>query len=320
MAGNPRLWRIVALAAALALGGCANHIALDELQDTPPSGITPFQQALYQDYTFLARSFGEIGQAGYRAFDLEGSLSVHDTDNDTAALAEAFAEKADGLAHGMIVDPEPGRDNISHGLRDRLVRALVKGRDVVPRDAARAQADYDCWMLNATVASQKNAAERCRRVLDMTLSRLETEVQSKPQAAAPVAAEAAPPAAPAPSAPAPSAPAPSAPAPSAAQQATYTVYFDFDSWSLSGEAMSVLQRAVADARSGGQPKIVVVGHTDTAGKAAYNKALSLKRAEVVREALVDMGARREAIVVSGVGTGDGVREPKNRRSVITLAI
>ena len=29
--------------------------------------------------------------------------------------------------------------------------------------------------------------------------------------------------------------------------------------------MNVLQRAIAEARAGGQPKIEVVGHTDTAG-------------------------------------------------------
>jgi outer membrane protein OmpA-like peptidoglycan-associated protein len=45
----------------------------------------------------------------------------------------------------------------------------------------------------------------------------------------------------------------------------------------------------------------------------------------VVEALVDMGARRNALHASGVGetdlaveTGDNVKEAKNRRTVITL--
>ena len=91
--------------------------------------------------------------------------------------------------------------------------------------------------------------------------------------------------------------------------------------------MDVLQRAIADARAGGQPKIEVVGHTDTAGGEAYNLQLSTRRAEVVRDALVVLGARREAIETSGVGetdlavqTADGVRNLENRRSVITLLI
>ena len=47
--------------------------------------------------------------------------------------------------------------------------------------------------------------------------------------------------------------------------------------------------------------------------------------QMVTETLVDMGARRDAIQVTGVGksdlavpTGNGVREAKNRRSVVTL--
>ncbi|HEX3674738.1 MAG TPA: OmpA family protein, partial [Rhizomicrobium sp.] len=71
--------------------------------------------------------------------------------------------------------------------------------------------------------------------------------------------------------------------------------------------------------------ITIVGHTDTSGSTAYNQRLSVKRANVVEEALVDLGARREAISASGVGetdlavqTADGVKEPKNRRAVITL--
>ena len=91
--------------------------------------------------------------------------------------------------------------------------------------------------------------------------------------------------------------------------------------------MRVIQGAVDSARAGGQPKIVVVGHTDTSGSADYNMHLSVRRADVVRDVIVDLGARRESVETKGVGetdlavpTPDGVREPKNRRSVVTLAI
>ena len=68
--------------------------------------------------------------------------------------------------------------------------------------------------------------------------------------------------------------------------------------------MSMLQRAITDARAGGQPKIEVVGHTDTSGGEDYNLHLSIRRADVVRDTLVVLGARREAIETSGVGETD----------------
>jgi outer membrane protein OmpA-like peptidoglycan-associated protein len=122
-----------------------------------------------------------------------------------------------------------------------------------------------------------------------------------------------------------SAPAPApAPAPAAATS-DFTVYFDFDSWTLKAEQLKVLDDVINSARNGGQTNITIVGHTDTSGPSDYNQKLSVRRANVVVEALVQMGARRAALHASGVGetdlavqTGDGVKEPKNRRTVITL--
>ena len=117
----------------------------------------------------------------------------------------------------------------------------------------------------------------------------------------------------------------SAPAPAQATPSDYTVYFDLNSWTLTAEDLAVITNAINTARAGGQSHITVVGHTDTSGSAAYNQRLSVRRANVVVEAMVDMGARRAAIQASGVGktdlavpTPDGVKEAKNRRSVITL--
>ena len=138
---------------------------------------------------------------------------------------------------------------------------------------------------------------------------------------------------PAPEAPIQSAPEAAPPAPAPAPEAApaqtsggdYTVYFDFDSWTLTAEDLTTITNAVDAARKGGQSHIKVVGHTDTSGSDDYNQRLSVRRAKVVKEVMVQMGARPDSIVTSGVGetdlavqTGDGVREPKNRRSVISL--
>jgi outer membrane protein OmpA-like peptidoglycan-associated protein len=293
--------------AAIALAGCVNETSLDDLADAEPSG-SPFAQALFKDYSYLAHSFGDVGAASGTSFDQEGSMSVTEMDTDVGALANAYAAKALLAARGLDVSPEPADDPMSHTLRNRLVRALDQGRQKAPQDAARAQADYDCWRLDRTVASQADATARCRRSFDRSLARLESEVgvRALPTtvASAPVA---------------PVAPATAAPAPD------YTVYFDFDSWSLTAEDLTVLTQAIAAARAGGQTHITVVGHTDTSGSSEYNQQLSVRRANVVKDVLVQMGARAEAVEVSGVGetdlavqTADGVREPKNRRSVVTL--
>jgi hypothetical protein len=172
---DPR--KLAAAAAALLLAGCVNFSPLDDLETaTPPADA--FSQALFKNYSFLAQSFGSVGQSAYTSFDQEGSLPLTQTDLSVATLANTYAGKAMMLTRGEAVDPEPSRDITTHELRDRLVRALTPGRDDFPRDAARAQADWDCWRLNLRASTQAAAAERCRQSFNVTLVRLETETQA----------------------------------------------------------------------------------------------------------------------------------------------
>jgi outer membrane protein OmpA-like peptidoglycan-associated protein len=69
----------------------------------------------------------------------------------------------------------------------------------------------------------------------------------------------------------------------------------------------------------------LVGHTDSSGKNDYNQALSERRVERVRSTLEAgniAGARMSASARGeedlAVETGDGVREPRNRRVEITI--
>ncbi len=289
----------LAVLLALALSACTGSGVFEDLDQAQPSG-SPFSQALFKDYSALARSFGAVGATSGSSFDSESSMSLSGADNDVADLATSFAQKALDAAKGSDVLPEPAADGDTdaEAARIRLLKSLEDGRDKFPADAARAQAEYDCWVMNARVDSQKSAAEQCRRSFDGAVTQLERDLNPVPVAPAPV---------------------------QAGPSANYQVYFDFNSWNLTAENLTVLQQAIATARAGGQSHITIVGHTDTSGSAAYNQRLSEKRANVVVEALVDMGARREAIQASGVGesdlavqTGDGVKEPKNRRSVINL--
>lgn len=162
------------LAAGLALAGCVNFSALDDLKTANPPE-DPFNKALFQNYAFLARSFGDIGQAQYNSYDQDASIPLARSDENVADLANAYANKALQLSQGQLVDPEVSRDIKTHELRERLVRAVTSAHDVFPRDAARAQSDWDCWRLNGSVPSQARAAAACKKSFDVTLPRLEAE-------------------------------------------------------------------------------------------------------------------------------------------------
>jgi outer membrane protein OmpA-like peptidoglycan-associated protein len=91
--------------------------------------------------------------------------------------------------------------------------------------------------------------------------------------------------------------------------------------------MTTIGQAAAAFKSGGNPSITATGHTDTSGSAEYNMGLSQRRANVVRDALMQNGVPAGAIVANGVGeqgllvqTGDGVREPQNRRVEIAVGV
>jgi len=94
---------------------------------------------------------------------------------------------------------------------------------------------------------------------------------------------------------------------------------------LTAEAQSTVTQAVAAAKELGAVRIQVVGHTDTVGSDRYNQALSMRRAQSVKDEMVRQGIGGDSIEISGrsfhdlmVPTGPNVREPKNRRAVIDL--
>jgi outer membrane protein OmpA-like peptidoglycan-associated protein len=87
----------------------------------------------------------------------------------------------------------------------------------------------------------------------------------------------------------------------------------------------VVSEAAQYANAGGASRVVVVGHTDSSGSPKYNVRLSERRAKAVADALVGQGVNAGALSVDwkgeaqlAVATGDGVKEPLNRRSTISI--
>jgi len=119
-------------------------------------------------------------------------------------------------------------------------------------------------------------------------------------------------------------PAPPPPPPAVAAP-SYMVFFDWDRSNLSQQALNTIRQAAGAFKTKGNARITATGHTDTSGPEAYNMALSLRRANAVKDALVREGVPATAIAVIGRGeqgllvkTPDGVREPQNRRVEIVI--
>ena len=105
----------------------------------------------------------------------------------------------------------------------------------------------------------------------------------------------------------------------------FIVFFGWNKCNITAEADAVLSEAAAAAKSSGAASIRVVGHTDTSGSNAYNQKLSECRAGAVKSNLVGKGVSDGSISTSGKGegelmvqTGDGVKEPQNRRATVDM--
>ena len=122
-----------------------------------------------------------------------------------------------------------------------------------------------------------------------------------------------------------SSPAAPPPPPPVVAPPSFMVFFDWDRSNLSAQALNTIKQAAGAYKAKGNARITATGHTDTSGAPAYNMALSLRRANAVKDALVREGVPATAIAVVGRGeqgllvqTGPNVREPQNRRVEIVI--
>jgi outer membrane protein OmpA-like peptidoglycan-associated protein len=106
---------------------------------------------------------------------------------------------------------------------------------------------------------------------------------------------------------------------------SFMIFFDWDKSDLNAASIETIARAAAAYRAKGGAQIKATGHTDTSGPETYNMALSLRRANAVKDALIRDGVPERDISVVGKGesqplvkTADGVREAQNRRVEIVI--
>jgi OmpA-OmpF porin, OOP family len=105
----------------------------------------------------------------------------------------------------------------------------------------------------------------------------------------------------------------------------YVLNFKPGGTELTPESQAQLPKILEDATNRSGADLVVTGHTDSTGALLANDELSLKRAKVVTQLLVDKGAVASRVEAVGRGkrellipTADEVDEPQNRRVEIIV--
>jgi OOP family OmpA-OmpF porin len=284
----------------MAVSACSNfnqHSELEALNEVQAVG-SPFTQQLTVEYRdFANREMNEM-------FDYPDALH--------------FARKGLATAAGEVVLPEPISDwnLLPHHMQElgtaraRLIVAFDLGaREIAPKEAAIAQARFDCWIEQQEENWQANDILACKSQYLDAMANLEALLGPAP--AKPVVADAA-------------VGMPEA-IPMQPEDAMYLVFFDFDSSQVGAGGVNVLDAVAQEAKARNVNKVRVVGHTDSSGSHKYNERLANKRANVVRDALVQRGVSTSLIVVEGRGetellvdTADNVREPANRRAQISF--
>lgn len=271
----------LAMAASLGLGLSACAPMFDAAMETSSNGPA-FNDALFAQYQRLAKL---------------------EADEKDFIDADFFGQRALDTAAGNAPDPQPLEERDipeAHygdlvGARNMLMAVLEDGaRESFPEAAAEAQAGFDCWMQEAEENIQPDDIQACKDLFWKGMNAINIEPPKQPMA-----------------------PTPTGP---------WLVYFDFDSSEVTYDGQLEINKAVDAASKAAGSQVLLTAHTDTSGSEQYNLDLSARRAKSVVDAMSLIGVGSDRVTASAVGesdpavaTGDGVREPKNRRVEIRLA-
>lgn len=100
----------------------------------------------------------------------------------------------------------------------------------------------------------------------------------------------------------------------------FTLYFETGGTELTDSSKELLPRLLATVERRMPCEVDIIGHTDTMGDDEANLALGLKRAELVRDMLLNLGLEPNSVQTDSHGennqlveTPDNTDEPRNRR-------
>ncbi|BBK39939.1 hypothetical protein STAQ_50170 [Allostella sp. ATCC 35155] len=107
--------------------------------------------------------------------------------------------------------------------------------------------------------------------------------------------------------------------------AWYQVYFDTDSYAVNARGEMIAKTVAYVVTNNANTRVTVIGKTDRVGTPAANMALSERRAEAVRDALVRAGVPAARIDTTWTGEGrqaaataDDVSDQRNRVVDVTV--
>ncbi len=288
---------MLGMAAVCTLGACSydSFSEVEALNSSQAVG-SPFTQRLAAEY----REFSNVELK--EMFDYPDALH--------------FARKGLAASSGEAVLPEPISDwNLSPEhvnelgtSRGRLMNVLDMGaREMMPDQAAIAQARFDCWIEQQEENWQNDDISTCKNDFISVLKTLEDQITTAATPAEPpMVVEAS--------------------EPMQIENAVYLVFFDFDKSLVTPEGQSIVDAVVNELNGRSDvTTITIIGHTDTSGSNTYNQRLAMKRAQKVMDALVARGVDPALIRMESRGesdlivqTADNIREPANRRVSIAF--
>ena len=249
---------------ALLLGACTTALPPDRTEALGPV----FNEDVKQGYVALAGSTWDAGDWDFIHFDRKATQAMLGDqvwpDRVSSRLMPAAARET------MLVE------------RARLVDALeASARKRSPREAAKAQVSFDCWLGEVGASGRADLSTGCKETFTQELSRVEAGLRDLPD--------------------------------------MYAVFFETGSALLSVPARNTITDAVRAADLLDAQAIEVVGFADAAGSAQANEELANERALAVVEGLLQAGVPAEMIDAgAATAAAGGADAALDRRVDITM--